>query len=325
MAAVASPRLSGWDAFVDSINGAQEISPDKVVSSGPNVIPENHLRKRTGFESFASYVLAIAREIEQLFRPIVEWLEIVFKIENDDPLMETNFATDWKENSEGLYVMIHGLQGRPQIWKDQHREVALAAPNADIRVPYVPLEGHTSLEECAAPFLALVQKYIEDNPGKPVVLMGFSRGCQIASYVEVKLRESGLDANILISAVSGPYLGTRPVHMMEKLLDTLFPTEWAIDLMAKMLRPPVADELRRHNEHSQELLRMVAAPLPDGQKRHYEFYTTRDETAVFPFSSALPVVPYAERYVVLSGHSHNSVLSAVADMQVERGLQFLRT
>lgn len=274
---------------------------------------------RTSLLMAAGKARSIGREMTALCQKGVGALQrrCCTRYRESPATMNTTFDRGWKEDSVGLYLLIHGLDGRPSVWNRQFSLLERAAPHADIRVPPVPRVGQASLDECAAPFIELVRDYVARHPGRPICLMGFSRGGQIAAKVELALRNIEGSSKVFVSAVSGTFLGTRHINFTENTLGRVFSPNMVRRIMSCFVSPVVAAELRDLSRTNVALLDQMAMGLGEGEARGYEFYTSRDETAVVPYSNALPKLPHANRYVLVDGHSHNSIVPSVAGMQIE--------
>jgi hypothetical protein len=119
----------------------------------------------------------------------------------------------------------------------------------------------------------------------------------------------------MISNIAGVHLGSRQMNKLE------------ITGIAKWLYPEaLRNELQYGSSKAKELLSQVAAPLPEGcASRRYEFYATTEDTSVPDLDSALPKLNKGEACTVLHGQSHNSIVSAVAERQINSCIQWINT
>jgi triacylglycerol esterase/lipase EstA (alpha/beta hydrolase family) len=219
------------------------------------------------------------------------------------------FSTD----KEGLIVYIHGLGSNPKIGRYVYgKEIQKQAPNRyNIWVPDVVKKGNCSLEEAANPILAVVRKYIEDNPGKPVQLIGHSNGGRIAAYIETHTRD--MNVNMRVTGIAGVFKGTDAVAIGKILgLATLF------------LSSTLTDELQTNSPLSKELIRDMRQKIENGS-RTYTFYATVDDIAIPNYYSCIPKIDQNEEYVVKKGCSHNSIQHAVLQEEIKKVIDFMNT
>lgn len=212
---------------------------------------------------------------------------------------------EWKPDSQGLVVLLHGLRNAPAAWYSQlgilkqHKQI-------DVFAPTVPKRGLCSLEEAAIPILPTLLDYIEKNPGKPLCILGVSNGSRIATWLEVQLRSSAFQTPVMVSTIAGVHFGSRQMNLLEKLR------------LAKLFYPDsLRKELAYGSDKARELLGRLSAPLPVGcAPRNYEFFATTEDISVPDLDSSLPCINQGESSYIVHGHSHDSIVSAVAEQQI---------
>lgn len=217
------------------------------------------------------------------------------------------------ENSEGLIVYIHGLVSDPVIGKSLYaQEIEKREPGKyTILVPNVPKKGNCSLEEAATPILEIVRKYIKENPGKPVQLIGHSNGGRIAGYIETHTRD--LDVNMRVTGIAGVFEGTNIVN-----IGNIF------NLTNVFISPVLANELKTNSKVSKKLINDMRQKVENGSRK-YTFYTTVDDLAIPNYTSCLPKINQKEEYIIKTGCSHSSIQRAINKEEIEKVLKFMKT
>lgn len=214
--------------------------------------------------------------------------------------------------SRGLIVLLHGLQSSPAIWSTQL--ALLNQQRVDIFAPDVPEKGMCSLEDAAQPIYPLIRNYAAQNPQKRIALLGVSNGSRIATWLETHLRQDAPQSAVMVSTIAGVHLGSSRMNLLDKFR------------IARRFYPAaLGDELKYGSPFARELLDKVIAPLPAGcAPRSYEFYATTDDLSVPDLDSSLPLLNKGERYRVIHGHSHDSIVAAVADEQIHSCLEWVQ-
>lgn len=212
---------------------------------------------------------------------------------------------EWKADSQGLVVLLHGLRSAPAAW---HSQIGILQRHQkiDVFAPTVPKRGMCSLEEAATPILPTLLDYIQKNPGKPLCVLGISNGSRIAAWLEIKLRDRAPQTPVRVSTISGVHLGSRRMNLLEKLG------------LAKWFYPDaLRGELRYGSDKARELLGRLSSPLPAGcAARDYEFFASTDDLSVPDLDSSAPTINKGERSYIVHGHSHDSIVTAVAEQQI---------
>lgn len=212
---------------------------------------------------------------------------------------------EWESDSQGLVVLLHGLRNAPAAWYSQtgilqHHE------KIDIFAPTVPKRGMCSLEEAATPILPTLLDYIQKNPGKPLCILGVSNGSRIATWLEIKLRDSASQTPVMVSTIAGVHLGSRRMNLLERLG------------LAKWFYPTaLREELTYGSDKARELLGQLSSPLPVGcAARNYEFFASTEDISVPDLDSSLPTINKGEHSYIVHAHSHDSIVTAVAEQQI---------
>jgi pimeloyl-ACP methyl ester carboxylesterase len=283
------------------------------LTSQKGILPFVDDHPETWLHSIKNRALAIVREVRPLFlENLNKGLRLMSK---NMCVCNTSFDHEWRANNEGLYLLIHGLLGQPLIWNCHYQKLKNLHPEAEIRAPAVPSTGNCSLEEAAAPFLALVRDYVDKNPGNPVCLIGHSNGSRIASYIEVLLRERNV--NIMVSSVSGIYQGTSVINRLAHY-----------HIASCFLDQKVVEEMSYKSAYSRFFLgSMNTTHIKDGSLRVYHFYTTRQDAAVEPYTAACPMMTHplcTSQYTILSGYGHNGLVRRICDEQSEECVNWVK-
>lgn len=220
--------------------------------------------------------------------------------------VECSKPIDWKVNSQGLYVLVHGLRGHPAHWIEQLKILEKEQTSFDVIAPFVPKQGDCTLEDAAQPILEKICEYTKKNPTKPVSLIGVSNGGRIVTWLESELREKAPNTPVKVSAVAGVHFGSRLVTKAR---------HWPI---AKQIvgSKAIQEELAYGSPKAFEL----AERLKNGTRFHndarsFDFYATAEDLCV-DVDSALPSVANAQHYLV-HGEGHNTIVEAVASHQIQ--------
>lgn len=219
----------------------------------------------------------------------------------------------WKEGNKGLYVAIHGLNGRPNIWRKQLALLQKEQPDFEIRIPFVPEKGNCALKKAVKPIEAMIRDYIDQHPDKPICLMGVSNGARIAMELEVRLRDT--TAPIFISSVAGALSGTKQMNLLKSL-----------GLASVLYKQVVVEEMLYQSHASKSLLNRIRESLPEGVERVYEFYASPDDFQIKPYSGSLPVLKDKQvNYFLVPGENHNSIVIKVVPIQIRNCMKWMET
>jgi len=221
----------------------------------------------------------------------------------------------WKQHSNGLCVLLHGLRGHPCIW-NAHYSFLKKHSDIDLFIPFIPQKGNCALEEAASPLLPKLIDYAKKYPGKPICLIGVSNGSRLATWLETELRTKVPNTSVKVSTIAGVHLGSRLVNRLQHLKIADF-----------FLKPILQKELSYQSKKAQELLAKVKMPLnKEVAKRNYEFYgSTEDFFYVPDLHSSLPVLNIGEQHHIVHGQGHNSIVRAVAKDQTERCFAWIKS
>ncbi|MCB1117780.1 MAG: hypothetical protein KDK50_04275 [Chlamydiia bacterium] len=221
------------------------------------------------------------------------------------PLLKDH-KCEWKSNTKALIVLIHGLRSDPVAWNSQ-LNLLKEQEQIDVFAPVVPNRGMCSLKSASNPIFKKLKDYANTNPGKPICIMGVSNGSRIATHLEVKLRKHAPATPVRVSTIAGVHLGSSRMGLVKALglAKFFYPTE-------------LMDELSYKSKCSVTLLNRVKTQLPEAcAKRSYEFFATTEDQSVPDLDSSLPSLNLKEKIWILHGHSHDSIVPAVANQQVK--------
>ncbi len=262
----------------------------------------NHYHYKTCLKKICDIVVSIFRDfIFFLMIPYLRCSSVSLYRKYDNP--------KWSSTSAGLVVLVHGLKGHPSVWKKHINELE-KTPNIDLYVPFVHLAGNCPLEEAATPIKDKIIDYINNHPLKPICLMGFSNGARIVISIETELRAISPQTPIMISTVAGVYFGSIQIDRLSKA-----------PLFKDYFSHETKTELRYRSETSQKL--MQKAQEETSANRTYEFYASTNDLAVPNIDSSLPYLNRGERFHVVHGYGHKSIVSGVADLQLKSCIKWL--
>jgi hypothetical protein len=229
---------------------------------------------------------------------------------------------DWKEDSDGLIVMVHGLgEGGASEW-NAHVSILEKYPTIDIFTPQVVKDGRCALNESAEPILTKVSDYAKKHPNKPVCLIGLSNGSRIVTWIETKLRNEHPKTSVRVSTIAGIHLGTWGINLLAYLRvpQILQRIGWQ-----KKFPQVLCEELSVGSARSKALLESVRAPLPkDCAPRSYELIAAAHDWMIINTESSLPDLNRGEVKFIVWGHGHLSIPVAVAREQIDRALNWMK-
>jgi len=277
------------------------------------------------FRSFPderSLELRIFHIVEAVFRMLAHLFKILYRFlffSPDETLYPTPTLTDqgqycfdlsnlpWKDDtsSEGLYLFIHGLGGKPWEWMSY---IEALNPNIHRLAPHVPSAGFCSLENEEIPLMPILEDYLKKFPGAPLHLIGTSNGGRIASHLETHLSPELIKGRSLsVISIAGVHGGTVLIDSLKQLG------------VASLLHPGVIDSLSYNSLSSQNLLKQWQDKQYEWHRHDIKvrhcFYATREDEMIWPISSALPFLPHTqvEDYHVFHGYSHLTLLDGVRE------------
>lgn len=209
----------------------------------------------------------------------------------------------WKEGNRGLYLLIHGLNGRPNIWFDQLQLLRQQQPDCEIRIPYIHQRGNCKLSCAVEPIFQMLQSYMEENPGKPICIMGVSNGGRIAAELDLRLREQ--ESKVRLSIVAGAIMGSQKMDLLKRT-----------GLARFLHHKAIVREISYCSLQARLHLGKLQDPLPPRVQRSYEFFASTEDFQISPCSAALPEVGHGATYNLVHGENHSSIVSAICATQV---------
>lgn len=196
-----------------------------------------------------------------------------------DPSKYDNQTHNWKDNTKGLYVVVHGLLGTPKLsalsiakYLDTHYK-----DEYDIIVPIVTHKGNCTLESASNPILNMIIDFIDKNPSKPIHLIGSSNGGRIVAYLEVLLRSLRPFAKIRVTGVGGVYYGSNAIYYLK-----------FIGLAQCVLHKDIIDSLTTGSDNAISLINSMQ--MQQTVRRTYEFYATANDWYIPNFDSCYPMM-----------------------------------
>lgn len=274
------------------------------------------INRRSLIRRIVDSVLSIFREIGSLLKerhPCAMLSNFIAFWRGDHRYDDLSKPKAWKENSEGLYVMVAGLKASPAIWEEHRVQLNREKPHCDTLIPYVPKEGNCCLEESADPILNKIIEYSNKNPGKPICIMGASNGGRIAHYLETELREKKPGCKVIISTIAGVHYGSQRMELINNS---------AIIRYVLGLCPEVCRELSFGSEKAKSLLDRVNQPIEPSQRRYSYFATTEDLLATHNGTS-LPLTKHRCIHQIVHGEGHTSIISRVRDYQLNQAYEWM--
>ncbi|MBA3814991.1 MAG: hypothetical protein H0X29_00405 [Parachlamydiaceae bacterium] len=317
--------LKSRASFFDNFNTSQELfsAPTITIVKGPcekveavewdeapYLIEGNtFIDCRSLSRQIADRTRAMVNEINFVSRGVKSRIADKLGYPNDyiTPSADGNY---WKKDNEGLYVLIHGLDGHPSMWDGHAKSLKERHPNAEVRQPYVLQKGQTSLKNAAKPISDMVRNYLASHTGHPVTLIGVSNGGRIAGFIEYDLRDT--PSTIKVSNIAGVHFGTGIVNVLNQLGISRF-----------VMSEPIREEMPYGSQTAQELLDAEREPLDPGIKRDFEFYATTEDSRLWPYSVALPILGQGERHYIVHGEEHSSIIDRVRDHQLDNAVLWM--
>lgn len=209
----------------------------------------------------------------------------------------------WRKENKGLYIALHGLGGRPNVWSNQLATLREKQPSFEIRVPYIPKRGNCPLNEAVEPIEAMIRSYIQEHPKKPVCIMGVSNGARIAGELEIRLRDT--QTPVKLSCVAGVLSGTKRIYDMYWLARIIYAA-------------PLVAELSYQSQTALHLLNRMRERLPNGIERSYDFYASPNDVQIIPYTGSFPLLSNKNvTYNIVHGENHGSIVSRVSDIQTK--------
>lgn len=211
----------------------------------------------------------------------------------------------WNESSQGLVVMLHGLNNHPVHWYKQIQLIK-KEPEINTYTPVIKKRGACSLTEAVEPILETILDYTRKHPGKPICLLGVSNGARLTTWIETELRKRARFTPVKVSNISGAHFGSSLLSLGNRLRISPF-------IVPKAVR----EELSYGSDQAKKLIADAQKPLPWFHgPRKYEYYATTEDCVVPDLNSTLPKIEKKAEFYVLHGQSHDSIVGAVAKEQI---------
>lgn len=271
----------------------------------PGIFLDSVCRKRydhrSEFAKFFDFLISIIREIGYVLSMLPHRLR-----KEDARFHRCENGMQWKVNSQGLYVLLHGLKGHPAMWTNYIAEFSedQRTKNVDLFVPYVPKAGNCGLEEALQPIRKLIFDYATNNPGKPICLIGVSNGGRMADVIETEMRVQHPTTPMKILTMAAVHFGS---SFLMKILDCGFTRWWT------QLHEDIRQELPLGSQKAQEIIKAVIQPCPPNVTRDYEFFAATEDAVVPDLGSSLPVLGKSERHRIVHGYGHSSIVDGVRE------------
>jgi len=284
-----------------------DASTDKVdVSKYIPSISELYVEQRTELQKKTDRSKSVLREIYYACRNlqgrIVDYYNPNFDLIKNGKL--------WRAESEGLYVLVHGLNGHPAIWKSHIAQLKKDS-NKDLFVPYVPLKGNGPLDDVSNPILEVIKDYTMKHPKKPICLIGVSNGGRICTWLETRLRACAPSTPVRISTIAAVHFGTKRMNLVQKF------HQWTGRSLGYC--HTIVNDLSFGSKKAREILDEVSKPLPKGTIRDYEFFASTEDLQVPGLVSSIPKVGNNSTPIkrIVHGYDHNGIVAGVCDEQVK--------
>jgi len=276
-------------------------------SSTPYLFPPKDLVAKYDQRGFPRRVSDLALS---LFRQFQYWIALTYhRLTLTTP---SQMQPTWEEHSRGLVVMLHGLHNFPVHWYKQ-LQLLENEKEIDAYAPAIKNRGACALNEAVASIFEIVLDYTRKHPGKPICLLGISNGARLTTWIETKLRKEARFTPVKVSNISGAHFGSSLLSLGNRL-----------GISPLLVPKAVREELAYGSDCAKELLANAQRPLPwIHSSREYEYYATTEDKVIPDLTSTLPKIGEKTSYHVLHGHSHDSIVSAVAKDQIEACSQWI--
>ncbi len=269
--------------------------------------------RRSKICKIKDFICSIFREIAFMFSMIPRFVSCCFFAKYD----RCDKEKVWKAESQGLYVLVHGLKSHPAVW-DEHRDKILREqPNHDLFIPYVPHNGNCSVEDATNPILEKVVDYAKKFPNNPICLLGTSNGGRIVHKLDNQLRALAPASRVMVSTIAGVHFGSTKMTAIHN--SSFLKFFWGI-------RKTLSEELSFGSQKAREILDAMQQPLQEGTKRKYAFYGTTEDSLAIPLNTVFPKVGVDKEvsYLLVYGYGHCSLISRVCEDQLDRAKEWMR-
>lgn len=211
-----------------------------------------------------------------------------------------------------LIVCLHGLNSKPMQFGKIVEEISCRESKDNQSTFYIPnilQKGNASLDDVTAPILKEIAKWTTSGENKELVLIGISNGGRVAKAIEAELinsDQSGKIKKLRFISIVGACKGSSLVTLAHKL-HLSFIVSW-------MSSKIIADEMQTTSARNKRLqLDWERARENREIERDDTFIASPHDWQVPNYNSSLMESPNARaRYVIVPGHGHNSIVSAVA-------------
>jgi predicted alpha/beta-fold hydrolase len=261
---------------------------------------------RQGSQKVCDFALSLLREISFTIQYIPNR---IWQLEFNSNYDSCENSKQWKKDSKGLYVLLHGLNGHPGMWNGHIRALKEEEAGKDLFVPFVPQLGNCTLEEAADPILTHIESYTKQFPHNRICLIGVSNGGRIASYLEVCLRKRAPKTCVMVSAIAAVLYGA-------KTIDKLSQYSLVRRIAAFIYTPAVTEELAWGSQRARHLIDEMRKPHMEAE-RAYHFFASREDLLATDFATSFPKLHKNERVIITSGYGHNGVIGAVRQQQLQ--------
>ncbi|PCI95586.1 hypothetical protein COB11_01785 [Candidatus Aerophobetes bacterium] len=215
----------------------------------------------------------------------------------------------WKNDSQGLYLLVHGVNGHPCTWSEYFPAINRIHKNVDIIAPYVPSRGNCALKGATSPILKLVNDYTQKNPGKPICLIGASNGSRIVASIETQI---GTDVSVKVAAIAGPFFGSKKMDFAKSTMAASF-----------LFTEAFVEELSYNSEFGKKLVKDMSRE--ESPRNRYDFYVTKDDATVTPWQSGIPCLDKDETITVYTGVGHSGIVTAAKSDIVTRCTAWMKS
>jgi hypothetical protein len=199
----------------------------------------------------------------------------------------------FNRSSDRLVIYLHGLNGSPNRAVPFFRRLRDKYADADIIAPIILHRGNCSSRTAAKPIIDLVNRYIDEHPTNPIVLICYSNGSRIGSVVENSIPDQ---IDVTFVSIAGIHHGTKLMDYLDLFrLTRLF-----------NLNRMVVDEFKWDS--------LVMKPRRSTSSCH--FIATPTDERVFPLRTSMPLVTVSNRvkYHIIDNCSHVSILDPALEI-----------
>jgi hypothetical protein len=222
------------------------------------------------------------------------------------------FEHNWKEDSEGLVVILSGLYSIPSWACPYIRQIEQERSHLDVKVPMIPHFGNCNLDEASTPIIAMVRDYVQHNPGKPVSLIGVSRSGPIAAAVDLGLREENV--SMRITTIAGAFFGPPAIELCKR---------WPINAL-QILDPQLVEEFSVDSNSSRRLIEHLRFDDLTHGERSYAFYASLNDYLI-PTHASLPLLCKREELYLLRGWHHFTLHLGIREAVLQNIFQWFDT